>query len=207
MLASKANVSGMNVRSGKLNDQELGLIYEANQILSRGGFYIDDTPGIKVSEMISKCRQLKKRIPLDLIIVDYIQLIQGSGKAESRQLEVSEISRRLKALARELEVPVIALSQLSRNVETRNDKRPMLSDLRESGALEQDADLVMFIYRDDYYIDKNKDEQNTTPVTDGPQTAELSLAKHRNGPTGLVNLAFDKNTGRFMSVLKERVNV
>ncbi len=143
---------------------------------------IDDTPGISIGEMRSKCRKYKLEHGLDIIIIDYLQLMSGSGKSssESRQQEISDISRSLKALARELNVPVVALSQLSRAVEQRTDHRPMLSDLRESGAIEQDADVVMFIYRDDYY---NKDSENKG-------IAEIIIAKQRNGPIGTVNLVW-----------------
>ena len=143
---------------------------------------IDDTPGISIGEMRSKCRKYKLEHGLDIIIIDYLQLMSGSGKSssESRQKEISDISRSLKALARELNVPVVALSQLSRAVEQRTDHRPMLSDLRESGAIEQDADVVMFIYRDDYY---NKDSENKG-------IAEIIIAKQRNGPIGTVNLVW-----------------
>ena len=150
---------------------------------------LDDTPGMTAMEMRSKARRWKAENGLDLIIVDYLQLMQGSSKraSDNRQQEMSEISRSLKGLARELNVPVIALSQLSRSVESRTSKRPMLSDLRESGALEQDADIVCFIYRDDYY----------NPDTEQKNVAELIVAKHRNGPVGTVNLFFQKDTTHF----------
>ena len=143
--------------------------------------------------MYAKCRKLKQDHGLYLIIVDYIQLIQATGKSESRQQEVSDISRKLKAMARELDVPLIALSQLSRTVESRQDKRPMLSDLRESGALEQDADIVMFIYREDYY--KKEEERN-----EEREDVELIIAKHRNGPIDTVKLAFEKKINAFYSI-------
>ena len=143
--------------------------------------------------MDTKCRKLKEDYGLYLIIIDYIQLIQSNTKSESRQQEVSDISRKIKAMARELDVPIIALSQLSRSVESRNDKRPMLSDLRESGAIEQDADMVMFIYREDYY---KKDEERNEKRED----VELIVAKHRNGPIGTVKLAFEKDINAFYSI-------
>ena len=152
---------------------------DACSLLYEAPIYIDDTPGISVQEMRSKARRLKSEHGLDLIIVDYLQLMQGRNP-ESRQQEISEISRSLKALARELNVPLIALSQLSRSVESRQDKRPMLSDLRESGALEQDADIVSFLYREAYY---NKETEN-------PNITEVIIAKHRNGPTDTVKLFF-----------------
>lgn len=148
--------------------------------MSESKIFIDDTPGISVNEMRSKCRRLKIEKGLDLIVVDYLQLMSGSKRSESRQQEVSEISRSLKALAKEMDAPVIALSQLSRAPEARSDHRPMLSDLRESGSIEQDADLVMFLYRDEYY---HKD-------TDKKNIAEVIIAKQRNGPTGTVELVW-----------------
>ena len=148
-------------------------------MIGRSKLIIDDTPGISITELRSKCRKMKLEYGLNMVIIDYLQLMSGSGKTgENRQQEVSEISRSLKALARELSAPVIALSQLSRACETRQDHRPMLSDLRESGSIEQDADVVMFLYRDDYY---NKDTEN-------PNVAEVIIAKQRNGPIGTVNL-------------------
>ena len=154
---------------------------------------IDDTPGISVSELRSKCRKFKLEYDLKLVMIDYLQLMSGSGKnGDNRQQEISEISRSLKALAREIECPVIALSQLSRACETRNDHRPMLSDLRESGAIEQDADVVMFIYRDDYY-NKDSDEKNVS---------EIIIAKQRNGPTGTVKLAWLPEYTKFANLAK-----
>ena len=153
---------------------------------------IDDTPGISISELRSKCRKYKLEHNLSVIIIDYLQLMSGrvGGRSESRQQEISEISRSLKGVARELNVPVIALSQLSRAVEQRPDHRPMLSDLRESGAIEQDADVVMFLYRDEYY---NKD-------TEHPNEAEVIIAKQRNGPIGTVNLAWLPNYTKFANL-------
>lgn len=193
ILAAKSKVEIQKIRTGNLNDEEWSRLNEASQELRRQNFFIDDTPGIKVSDMYAKCRKLARDNGLYMVIVDYIQLIQATGKSESRQQEVSEISRRLKAMARELKVPVIALSQLSRNVEQRENKRPMLSDLRESGAIEQDADLVMFLYREDYY--KREEEKNNER-----EDVELILAKHRNGPTGNLKLAFEKNINAFYGI-------
>ncbi|MDD6004446.1 MAG: replicative DNA helicase [Firmicutes bacterium] len=197
MLSAKSRVAGQKLRTGKLDNNDWSKVNEAVSELRRQKIYIDDTPGIKVSDIFAKCRTLKNDAGLSLIIIDYIQLIQGSGKNESRQQEVSEISRRLKALARELDVPVIALSQLSRGVEKREDKRPMLSDLRESGAIEQDADLVMFLYRDEYYNRKDEEERAAT------EEVELNLAKHRNGPTGLVKLMFEREINAFYGIKTE----
>ena len=159
--------------------------------LSEAPIYIDDTPGITVTEIRAKCRRLKQESGLGMILIDYLQLIQGSGGSQAnRQQEVSEISRSLKGLARELKVPVIALSQLSRGVEQRQDKRPMMSDLRESGSIEQDADIVSFLYREDYY-DKETENQNMI---------EIIIAKQRNGPTGTVTLAFVKEFNKFVNI-------
>jgi replicative DNA helicase len=159
--------------------------------LSDAPIYIDDSPNLSVLEMRSKARRLKKNYGLDLLIVDYIQLISGSSKIENRTLELSEISRQLKGLAKELNLPVLCLSQLSRKVEDRNDKRPILSDLRESGAIEQDADLVVFIYRESYY----KREKTEGEVPDN--TSEIIIAKQRNGPQGVAKLAFLSQFTRF----------
>ena len=193
ILAAKSKVSIQNLRTGNLTNDDWSAVNEASQELRQQHFYIDDTPGIKVGEMLSKCRKLAQDNNLYMIVIDYIQLIQGTGSPESRQQEVSEISRKLKAMARELKVPVIALSQLSRSVEARQDKRPMLSDLRESGALEQDADLVLFLYRDAYYNHEDNAENEREDV-------ELLIAKHRNGPTGKVTLAFEKEINAFYGI-------
>ena len=193
ILAAKAKVEIQKIRTGQLNNEEWSRLTEASQELKGQNFFIDDTPGIRVSDMFAKCRKLARDNNLYMVIVDYIQLIQATGKSESRQQEVSEISRKLKAMARELKVPVIALSQLSRSVESRENKRPMLSDLRESGAIEQDADLVMFLYREEYY---KREEDKTQERED----VELILAKHRNGPTGNLKLAFEKNINAFYGI-------
>ncbi|MHB1612064.1 MAG: replicative DNA helicase, partial [Sulfobacillus sp.] len=156
--------------------------------------FIDDTPGITALELRAKARQLKAQFDIGLVIVDYMQLMQGK-RAENRQQEISDISRSLKALAREIDVPVVALSQLSRAVESRTDKRPMLSDLRESGAIEQDADIVAFLYREDYY----------TKESENPDVTELIVAKQRNGPTGTIHLLFKKDIGKFLSTTPTNV--
>lgn len=199
MLSAKAKVDGQKIRKATLSETEWAKVTEAAQELKSQKIFFDDTPGVKISDMYAKCRKLKQDYGLYLVIIDYIQLIQTNGHSENRQQEVSDISRRLKAMARELDVPVIALSQLSRGVESRTDKRPMLSDLRESGSLEQDADLVMFIYRDDYY--KHDEERN-----DEREDVELILAKHRNGPIGTVKLAFEKNINAFYSISNAKEN-
>lgn len=195
ILACKSRVPIHKLRTGQLNNEEWSAVNEASLELRRQKFYIDDTPGIKVPEMSAKLRKLAQDDSLCLVVIDYIQLIQSAGSSESRQQEVSEISRKLKAMARELQVPIIALSQLSRSVESRTDKRPMLSDLRESGALEQDADLVLFLYRDAYY---NRDEHQDEARED----VELSIAKHRNGATGVVSLAFEREINAFYGIKK-----
>jgi replicative DNA helicase len=192
MLCSEGNIDAQVLRTGTLEDEDWRKLTMAMGSLSNSGVYIDDTPGIRVNEIRAKCRRLAQENGLGMILIDYLQLIQGSGKpGENRQQEVSEISRSLKGLARELKVPVIALSQLSRGVEQRQDKRPMMSDLRESGSIEQDADIVAFLYRDDYY---NKDESAEKNVI------EIILAKQRNGPTGTVKLSFKKEYNKFLDV-------
>ena len=163
-----------------LTDEELSKLAETSGELSQAQIYVDDTPGISVMEIRAKCRKLKLEKNIGLVIIDYLQLIQGSGKTNSREQEIAEISRSLKILAKEIDVPVIALSQLSRAVEARPDHRPMLSDLRESGSIEQDADIVMFLYRDDYY---NEDSEKKN-------IAEVIIAKQRAGSTGTVELAW-----------------
>lgn len=180
MLCSEANVDMQKLRTGDIDDEDWIKLARAAGPMANSKIFIDDTPGINVSEMRSKCRRLKIEKGLDLIIIDYLQLMTGNRRTENRQQEVSEISRSLKALAKEMEAPVIALSQLSRAPEARADHRPMLSDLRESGSIEQDADLAMFLYRDEYY---NKD-------TEKKNMAEVIIAKQRNGPTGTVDLAW-----------------
>ena len=181
LFSLESRVDAQALRTGNLSDADWAKLVEGAGIIGDSELIIDDTPGISISEMRSKCRKYKLEHDLKLIIIDYLQLMSGSGRSsDSRQQEISDISRSLKALARELNVPVIALSQLSRAVEQRPDHRPMLSDLRESGAIEQDADVVMFIYRDDYY---NKD-------TELKGISEIIIAKQRNGPIGTVNLAW-----------------
>ena len=196
LFSLESYVDAQLLRTGNLKDSDWEKLIEGAGTIGRSNLIIDDTPGISISEMRSKCRKYKMEHNLDLIIIDYLQLMSGSvgGRNESRQQEISDISRSLKALARELSVPVIALSQLSRAVEQRPDHRPMLSDLRESGAIEQDADVVMFIYRDDYY---NKD-------TEHPNEAEVIIAKQRNGPIGTVYLGWKPELTRFVNIAKEQ---
>lgn len=195
MLCAEANIDSQRLRIGELRDEDWAQLINTADELSAAQIYIDDTAGITAMEMRSRARRLKASHGLDLIVVDYLQLMQGSGKRNTsgdRQQEVSEISRALKALARELDVPIIALSQLSRGVEARQVKRPMLSDLRESGSLEQDADVVAFLYREDYY----------NPETENQNITEWIIAKHRNGPIGTVNLFFHKQYTKFVSLSK-----
>lgn len=181
LFSLESRVDAQKLRTGNLQDFEWQELVEGANIIAGSPLFIDDTPGISISDLRSKCRKIsQEHNGLDLIIIDYLQLMSGTGKNVSRQQEVSDISRSLKGLARELNVPVIALSQLNRGVEQRDDKRPMMSDLRDSGAIEQDADVVMFIYRDDYY---NKD-------TDRKNISEIIIAKQRNGPIGTVELAW-----------------
>ena len=193
MFSLESNVDAQHLRNGKLDETEWEKLIESAGVIGESKLIIDDTPGITIQEMRSKCRKYKLEQGLDMIIIDYLQLMSGGGKSESRQQEISEISRSLKALARELKVPVLALSQLSRAVEQRPDKRPMMSDLRESGAIEQDADVIMFIYRDDYY---NKD-------TEKPGVAEIIIAKQRNGPVGTVDLAWMAKYTKFANLAKQ----
>ena len=193
MFSAEGQVDSQRLRVGDLKDEEWQKLISAADRLTKAPLWIDDTPGITVMELRSKARRLKAEHGLDLIVIDYLQLMQGRGRGsgDNRQQEISEISRSLKALARELKVPVIALSQLSRSVESRQIKRPMLSDLRESGSLEQDADIVMFLYREDYY-EKETDRQNIT---------EVIVAKHRNGPVDTVSLFFQKEFTKFVSFI------
>lgn len=192
LFSLESKVDSQHIRTGNLTDTEWEKLIESAGIIGKSDLIIDDTPGIGISELRSKCRKYKLEFDLKLIIIDYLQLMSGGGRTDSRQQEISDISRSLKALARELQVPVIALSQLSRAVEQRPDHRPMLSDLRESGAIEQDADVVMFIYRDDYY---NKD-------TEIKGVAEIIIAKQRNGPIGTVNLAWLPDYTKFANIQK-----
>ena len=192
MLCSEAMMDAQKMRTGELADTDWPVLIEAMGPLSQSPIYIDDTPGVSPMDIRSKCRRLKMEKGLGLIVIDYLQLMSGSGKNESRQQEISEISRSLKAIAREMDAPVIALSQLSRACEQRADHRPMLSDLRESGAIEQDADVVAFLYRDEYYF----------PDSEKKNQAELIIAKQRNGPTGTIDLTWMGQYTRFGNFLR-----
>ena len=195
LLSMNSKINAQSIRTGNLKPNEWGELVESARILGESTLIIDDTPGISVREMRSKCRKLKMEKGLGFIIVDYLQLMTAGGKgSESRQQEISEISRSLKALAREIECPVLALSQLSRDVEKRANKRPQLSDLRESGAIEQDADVVMFIYRDEYYNKESPDKGK----------AEVIIGKQRNGPTGTITLGAQLEYTRFTNLQREK---
>lgn len=194
MLSSEAHIELQKIRTGDLTEEDWIKLVQAATPLSQAPIFIDDTPAISAMEIRSKARRLKMEHDLGLIVIDYLQLMSGRGRYESRQQEVSDISRSLKALARELQVPVVALSQLSRGPENRQDHRPLLSDLRESGAIEQDADLVVFLYRDEYY----------NPDTEKKNIAEAIIAKQRNGPTGTVELAWLGQYTKFVSLEKHR---
>ncbi len=196
MFSMESNVDSQKLRTGQLNDQEWEKLIESAGVIGKSSLIIDDTPGISIAELRSKCRKYKLEHDLSVIMIDYLQLMTGSGRTDSRQQEISDISRSLKSLARELSVPVIALSQLSRAVEQRPDHRPMLSDLRESGAIEQDADVVMFIYRDEYY---NKDSEKRG-------ITELIIAKQRNGPIGTVELAWIPEYQRFANLEHRKID-
>ncbi|MGQ7886830.1 replicative DNA helicase [Paenibacillus sp. WC2504] len=198
MLSSEGRIDASRMRSGIMEGDDWEKLTMAIGELSRSNVYIDDSPSITVNEIRTRCRQLKKDTgSLGLILIDYLQLISGSGRSENRQQEISKISRTLKQIARELDVPIIALSQLSRGVEQRQDKRPMMSDLRESGSIEQDADIVAFLYRDDYY-DKESEKKNII---------EIIIAKQRNGPVGTVELAFQKNFNKFVNLDRSHQSV
>lgn len=192
MFSLESRVDAQHLRTGQLNDEEWEKLIESAGVIGSSNLIIDDTPGISIAELRSKCRKYKLEHNLSMIIIDYLQLMTGSGRSDSRQQEISDISRSLKAVARELSVPVLALSQLSRAVEQRPDHRPMLSDLRESGAIEQDADVVMFIYRDDYY---NHDSELKG-------ISEIIIAKQRNGPIGTVQLAWLPEYTKFANLQK-----
>ena len=196
ILSMHSGVNAQSIRTGKIDDNQWGELMRSADTIADAPLFIDDTPGITVAELRTKCRKLKLEQNLGLIIIDYLQLMSGSGKrsSDSRQQEISEISRSLKGLAREVDCPVLALSQLSRAVEQRPDKRPMLSDLRESGAIEQDADVVMFIYRDEYY---NKDSEQKG-------IAEVSIYKQRNGPTGVAKLGCRLEYTRFVNLMHDK---
>jgi primary replicative DNA helicase (EC 3.6.1.-) len=192
IISSTAHVDLQKIISGNLSDDEWIQVVNSMAPLSKMNIFIDDTAGISLMEMKAKCRRMKVERGLDLVVIDYLQLVEMDSRSENRQQEISAISRGLKAIAKEMECPVLALSQLSRAPELRADHRPILSDLRESGAIEQDADVVLFLYRDDYY---NEDSEKKN-------IGEVIIAKHRNGPTGKVELAFKKEYTKFLNLEK-----
>jgi replicative DNA helicase len=195
----ETGINSQRLRDGKLEDHEWDRFVEATSRLNRLAIFIDDTPGISVQQVRARCRRLKKESGLDLVIVDYLQLLSsGVSRADTNRVqEISYISRSLKEMARELKVPVLAAAQLSRAVEQRADKRPQLSDLRESGSIEQDSDVVIFLYRDELY----------NPNTEHPNQAEVIVAKHRNGPTGKISLYFRKDLTQFIDIQVKQGNV
>jgi replicative DNA helicase len=190
LLAAETAIDSQRLRIGNLREEEWPNFLQASGRLSETMIFIDDTPSISAMQVRTKARRLYAEYGLDLLIIDYLQLMQGERHGDNRVQEISYLSRSLKGLARELNIPVLVASQLSRAVESRNDKRPLLSDLRESGSIEQDADVVMFIYRDEYY----------NPDTDQQNIAEIVISKHRNGPTGMVPLYFRKELAQFLEV-------
>ena len=204
MLCSEAEIDSQRVKTGNMQSKDWEKLAEAMNSFAQAPIYIDDTSGCTITDIRAKCRRLKMAEKnLGLILIDYLQLMESSGK-EDRMQQISAISRGLKILAKELDVPVIALSQLSRAVESRTDKRPMLSDLRESGSIEQDADIVMFIYRDEYYKNAENDEDEAEKATNKGE-AEIIIAKHRNGPVGTVKLLFQGNITKFKNPIKTDV--
>ena len=193
MLSAQSNVELSKIKTGNLGESDWPRIIDGMAVLSEANIFIDDTPGIKISEIRSKCRRLKIEKGLDLILIDYLQLMEGEGKNENRQQEIAKISRSLKILAKELDCPVVALSQLSRSPELRKDHRPILSDLRESGSIEQDADIVMFLYRDEYYHDDSEKKN----------IGEVIIAKNRHGETGNVELVWLGQVQKFADKIRE----
>lgn len=204
MLSMYTNIDSSALRSGRVNEQSYNELKTKAKMLSDLPFYIDDTPALSISAIRTRARRLKRKNNLSMLIIDYLQLIRGSSNSDNRVLEISEITQGLKALAKELNIPIIALSQLSRAVEQRDDKRPMLSDLRESGSIEQDADIVMFLYRDEYYLSRKQPAPGTEKHTEWLESlnkvhnmAEVIIAKHRNGPVGTVQLYYDTRFSKF----------
>ena len=206
MMAVSSEVYSGNLRSGQISENDFTKIVKASKDLAELSFFIDDTPSISIAALRTRARRMKRRHNLSLLVIDYLQLIKGSSKSseENRVQEISEITQGLKAIAKEINIPVIALSQLSRAVEQREDKRPLLSDLRESGSIEQDADIVMFIYRDEYYLVRKQPQEGTpeyekwqAEMNKVTNTAEVIIAKQRNGPVGSARLHFDARTTKF----------
>jgi replicative DNA helicase len=213
ILADQSNISGDAIRRGAIKQDDFRAFAEASQRLSQVPLYIDDTPALTIGAIRTRSRRLKRQHGLGLLVIDYLQLLQGSGSrqsSENRVLEISEITRGLKALAKELQIPVIALSQLSRAVEQREDKRPMLSDLRESGSIEQDSDVVMFVYREEYYLSRTEPEPGTEKhlqwqerMDKAHNVGECIIAKQRHGPIGTVRMHFEPNVTRFSDLAQQ----
>lgn len=208
VLSVFSGINSSELLNGKLDDDEMKKIVKTAEDFKELPIYLDDTPAITINALRARARRLKKQVGLEMIIVDYLQLLRGTGRQENRVQEVSEITQGLKAIAKELNVPVVALSQLSRNVESREDKHPQLQDLRESGSIEQDADVVMFLYREEYYLERTKPQEgspefaeweakNGTKLNMARNIAEIIIAKHRNGPVGVARLRFEKETTKF----------
>ena len=212
ILSDEARISSSDIRRGNIHDSQYSQLVETSQMISELPLFIDDTGGLSIAQLMARARRLKRQRGLDLIIIDYVQLLTGSSRkaSENRVQELTEITTSLKALAKELEVPIIALAQLSRQVENRDDKRPQLADLRESGSIEQDADVVLFIYRDEYYL-KNKEPREGTPehlTWQGEMEkvyglADVIIGKQRHGPTGTVTLSFEANFTRFSNLARD----
>lgn len=212
ILSDQARITSSDIRRGNIHDSQYATLVETSQVLNELPIYIDDTGGLSIAQLMARARRLKRQKGLDLIVIDYVQLLTGSSRRanENRVQELTEITTSLKALAKELEVPILALAQLSRQVESRDDKRPQLADLRESGSIEQDADVVLFIYRDEYYL-KNKEPREGTPEHLAWQgemekvygLADVIIGKQRHGPTGTVNLAFEANFTRFSNLARD----
>jgi replicative DNA helicase len=200
LLCSEARIDASRLRTGHLIESDWGRLMNGAGKLHDASIFIDDTPSISVLEMRAKCRRLKAEHNIGLVVVDYLQLMRGGASSESRQQEISEISRSLKAMAKELSLPVVALSQLNRSLENRQDKRPMMSDLRESGAIEQDADVIMFVYRDAVYCDDCKKRDGSCSKEGHERQAEIVIGKQRNGPIGVVNLVFNGEFTKFESM-------
>ena len=212
IISEQSEVSSSKIRRGNITDAEYAKLVACTEMMQRAPLYIDQTGGISIAQLAARARRLKRQRGLDVMVIDYVQLMQGSSKraSENRVQEITEITTGLKALAKELSVPIIALSQLSRQVESREDKRPQLSDLRESGSIEQDADVVMFVYRDEYYLQNKEPKPGTEEhlkwqqaMNDARGKAEVIIAKQRHGPTGTVPLAFQAEFTRFSDLAEE----
>jgi len=204
IIAEQTEISSSKIRRGEINETEFEQLVSCSQMMQTVPLYIDQTGGISIAQLAARARRLKRQRGLDVMIIDYIQLMQGSKKTDNRVQEITEITTGLKALGKELSVPIIALSQLSRQVENRDDKRPQLSDLRESGSIEQDADVVLFVYREEYYLQNKEPEEGSDAYFDWKQKfdavkgkADVIISKQRHGPTGTVNLGFQPEFTRF----------